>query len=148
MKRNLLIAAVAAAAMSTGALAAQVGADANVRGDASANVDTGTQGFAQLDTNRDGNISRSEAQLDPRLSGQWSSLDANGDGRVDQSEFSALEGRAPSAVAPPGQPNGIGRPGASGTMPEPGAAPGAGMDSTPPGLSTHPGASGAAPGRM
>ncbi len=148
MKRNVLIAAIAAAAMSTSAFAAELGADTNAHVGTSANATAGTQGFNQLDTNRDGKLSRSEAQANGRLSGQWSRMDADGNGKVDQSEFSAFESKAPNAAAPAGQPNGIGRPGASGTMPEPGAAPGAGMNSTPPGISTNPGASGAAPGHM
>ncbi len=148
MKRNLLIAAIAAAAMSTSAFAAELGADTSAQVGASANATTGSEGFSQLDANHDGQLSRSEAQANGRLSGQWSQLDADGNGRVDQSEFSAFESKVPNAAAPAGQPNGIGRPGASGTMPEPGAAPGAGMDSTPPGIRTNPGASGAAPGHM
>lgn len=47
--------------------------------------------FQTLDTNQDGYISPSEAADDAELSSQWSRIDANNDGRVDQAEFSALE---------------------------------------------------------
>lgn len=145
MKRNALITAIAAATLSTSVLAAEVGTDAAVdtgAADTSTSVEAGTEGFTQLDANADGNISRDEAQNDPRLSSQWDKLDANADGNVDESEFSALEGNAPSNMAPEGKPEGLGAPGASDT------APGADQGANPPGLNTQPGASEAAPGQM
>ena len=153
MKRNALIIAIASAAFSTSVLAAEVGAESSGSADvtgSSAGISTDTEGFARLDADGDGKLSREEAQADPRLSSQWDSLDANADGNVDESEFSALEGHAPSAVTPEGKPNGLGAPGAS--QPDPGvgggAGAGAGAGANPPGLSTDPGASERAPGQM
>lgn len=147
MKRKALMIALATASLSTSAFAADVGVgasgDANVTAPPTSVTSQG-EGFAQLDANGDGNISREEAQSDPRLAGQWDNLDSNRDGNVDQSEFSALEGHAPSTVAPEGQPEGMNRPGA--TMPAPSGSPG--MSDTAPGVTTNPGASEAAPGHM
>jgi hypothetical protein len=42
--------------------------------------------FDKLDTNRDGRISQSEASSDPRLA--FSTVDKNGDGYLDSSEYS------------------------------------------------------------
>lgn len=144
MKRNALIAAIAAATFSASAFAAGLGTEADVQGSANASA-AGTEvgAFADLDANADGNLSREEVDRDPRLSSQWDSLDANSDGNLDQSEFSALEGNAPSVQAPDGQPRGLGRPGAS---IDSGAD--AELGTTPPGQATNPGASEAAPGQM
>jgi len=55
--------------------------------------------FNSLDTNHDGYISPQEAKADPKLSEQWDSADANGDGKIEESEFSAFEaGTAPTYV--------------------------------------------------
>ena len=48
-------------------------------------------GFAQLDANSDGYISKDEAAADATLVGEWSKADTNKDGQLDKSEFSALE---------------------------------------------------------
>lgn len=138
MKRNALIAAIAAATFSASAFAAGLGAEADVQGSAGASA-AGTEAgaFAELDANADGNLSREEVDRDPRLSSQWDTLDANGDGNLDQSEFSALEGNAPSVQSPEGRP---------GAGIDSGA--GAELGTTPPGQVTEPGASEAAPGQM
>lgn len=49
------------------------------------------QSFKSLDTNNDGYISQKEAKADPMLSKQWDAADANSDGKVEKSEFSAFE---------------------------------------------------------
>jgi sporulation protein YlmC with PRC-barrel domain len=50
-----------------------------------------TASFQQLDANRDGYITRSEASHDSTLMSHWRELDRNNDGRIDNSEFSAFE---------------------------------------------------------
>jgi hypothetical protein len=47
---------------------------------------TSSAHFDKLDTNRDGRISQSEASSDPRLT--FTSVDKNGDGYLDSSEYS------------------------------------------------------------
>mgnify|MGYP005757660939 CR=1 FL=1 len=48
-------------------------------------------GFGTLDVNRDGYLSKEEADKSARISGSWDSADSNNDGRVDRAEFSAFE---------------------------------------------------------
>jgi len=43
--------------------------------------------FDQLDRNKDGAIDAQEAKADAIVSGQFAKLDANGDGKLDRSEF-------------------------------------------------------------
>jgi Ca2+-binding EF-hand superfamily protein len=43
--------------------------------------------FDTLDTNKDGRISMPEASADPQLVESFSSIDKNGDGYLDNSEF-------------------------------------------------------------
>lgn len=143
MKRNAIIAAIAAATFSAGAYAADV--DSATSGSAAApgagvGVEADASGFTQLDSNSDGQLSRDEVQSDPRLSSQWDSLDANRDGNVDESEFSALEGNLPSEQSPESRPSLDDPRSPSGTAP--------GIGTTSPGPSTSPGASGAAPGQL
>ena len=53
------------------------------------NVSAGN--YYQLDKNKDGYISNGEAQNMPELAGQWSAVDSNQDGKIDQSEFASFE---------------------------------------------------------
>ncbi len=53
-----------------------------------------TGNFSELDKNNDGYISKEEAQ--GRVKDQWATADANADGKIDQSEFSALETTEPA----------------------------------------------------
>jgi hypothetical protein len=46
-----------------------------------------TGSFDALDTNKDGRISMPEASADPQLVESFSSIDKNGDGYLDNSEF-------------------------------------------------------------
>ena len=43
--------------------------------------------FTRLDTNKDGKISREEAQAEPRVRDAWSQLDATNAGSVSRSDF-------------------------------------------------------------
>ena len=43
--------------------------------------------FARLDTNKDGQISREEAQADPMMRDHWNKLDAKNSGRVSRADF-------------------------------------------------------------
>lgn len=47
--------------------------------------------FKKLDTNQDGYISATEASANETLRKQWKAIDQDGNNRIDQSEFSALE---------------------------------------------------------
>ena len=49
--------------------------------------------FQELDTNHDGYISKNEAKADHKLMKDWKSADANKDGKLEESEFSAFETR-------------------------------------------------------
>ena len=47
--------------------------------------------FSTLDTNQDGSLSAVEAATDPELSKNWSDIDKDENGVIDQAEFSAFE---------------------------------------------------------
>jgi hypothetical protein len=59
--------------------------------------------FGALDANQDGSLSAEEAASDPDLSGNWSVIDSDENGVIDQAEFSAFEatmqGDAPAEEA-------------------------------------------------
>ena len=48
--------------------------------------------FYALDTNQDGTLSATEAAADPELSKNWSEIDKDENGAIDEAEFSAFEG--------------------------------------------------------
>ena len=50
----------------------------------------GAQSFAQLDTNRDGQLSFSEAFAHPQLGNAFNSLDSNADGVLSRGEAAAV----------------------------------------------------------
>lgn len=66
--------------------------------------------FEAIDVDGDGYISAQEAQARPDLQESWAASDANEDGVLDISEFSAFEGQG--RLTPP-----------ESEIPEPGAAP-------------------------
>ncbi|MCO6412309.1 MAG: hypothetical protein J5I92_06155 [Thiogranum sp.] len=66
--------------------------------------------FEAIDVDGDGYISAQEAQARPDLQENWAASDANEDGVLDISEFSAFEGQG--RLTPP-----------ESEIPEPGAAP-------------------------
>ena len=47
--------------------------------------------YKDLDADQDGNISPEEAAALPALNDQWTVLDANADGMLDQAEFAKME---------------------------------------------------------
>lgn len=49
--------------------------------------------YKNLDANQDGQISPEEAAASPAVSDQWTALDANADGMLDQAEFAKMEVR-------------------------------------------------------
>jgi Ca2+-binding EF-hand superfamily protein len=51
----------------------------------------GTVDFSTLDANQDGALSAEEAASDLELSKNWSVIDADENGVIDQAEFSAFE---------------------------------------------------------
>lgn len=77
-----------AAVADTASDAADKVADAVTGGDDTA---AGSDAFAALDADKDGAISAIEAEANPDLMKTWSSIDANQDGQLDASEFSAFE---------------------------------------------------------
>lgn len=60
-----------------------------------ADADAFEYGFQDMDRNQDGYLSREEAREHEELSKQWEKADANHDGKLDQSEFSAFEESEP-----------------------------------------------------
>ena len=60
-------------------------------------------GFAGLDKNRDGYLSRDEALAAPWVS-RFSEIDKDNDGRVSQGEFAASQGAARGATGAAGKP--------------------------------------------
>ena len=71
--------AFSAAALFTGALVQPVSAEEAM------------SGFKALDTDSNGVISTEEAATHEELSANWTSLDVNLDGQLDEAEFSAME---------------------------------------------------------
>ncbi len=57
-----------------------------------------TMDFGTLDVNQDGSLSAEEAVADPELSKNWSDIDKDENGLIDQAEFSAFEGVQDSAT--------------------------------------------------
>ncbi len=47
--------------------------------------------FSALDTNQDGTLSAEEASANPGLSQNWSAIDSDENGVIDNAEFSAFE---------------------------------------------------------
>jgi Ca2+-binding EF-hand superfamily protein len=60
--------------------------------------------FGSLDTNQDGSISAEEATSDAQLSQNWSDIDADENGVIDQAEFSAFEVMRDGAPMAPEEP--------------------------------------------
>ncbi len=54
--------------------------------------------FQNMDTNRDGYITRDEAKNDESLTKKWKDADRNADGTIDASEFSAFETTPPQGT--------------------------------------------------
>ena len=59
---------------------------------AAGNQTSSQEKFKNLDTNHDGYISKEEAMKSKWLSQDWSKVDTNKDGKLEESEFSAFEG--------------------------------------------------------
>lgn len=55
------------------------------------------QRFRNIDGDQDGYVTRKEAENHQRLTNNWEKADANSDGKLDASEFSAFE-----EIVPPG----------------------------------------------
>jgi hypothetical protein len=62
-----------------------------------------TMDFGTLDVNQDGSLSAEEAVADPELSKNWSDIDKDENGVIDQAEFSAFEGVQDSTEEPASQ---------------------------------------------
>jgi hypothetical protein len=59
-----------------------------------------TPDFGTLDMNQDGSLSVEEAASDPELSRNWSDIDKDENGVIDQAEFSAFEGMSGTSEQP------------------------------------------------
>ena len=84
---------VAAAATTTNGIPTSMNPEvreAEARLNASAHANA-PGGFARLDANGDGVLTRREAMQDTALSGKFSTLDLNHDGKLDTMEFSQFE---------------------------------------------------------
>jgi hypothetical protein len=94
MNPKTLIALALAAAFSAPVLGQQPGGATPPKDDAARGATAGG-GFAAMDRNHDGYISRDEAR-DATWTSRFSELDKDNDGRISQSEFAALD--APSSA--------------------------------------------------
>ncbi len=79
MTASKYLALLAGAMLATGAVA----------GDKDHSMKSADQKFSRLDTNQDSAISKSEASQDEKLSATFASVDADGDGQLSQTEFTA-----------------------------------------------------------
>ena len=59
----------------------------------------------EVDANRDGKITKTEAKTNKELSAQFSKLDTNKDGNLDSAEYAAFEATNPNEAANPDVPN-------------------------------------------
>ena len=66
-------------------------------GDKSTTQDT----FKALDKNKDGYISQQEAKANKKLTEQWEAADADANGKLEMSEFSAFESGTAATFTPP-----------------------------------------------
>ena len=57
--------------------------------------------FTQLDSDKDGALTRAEARILPNLTQKWDTADANRDGTVDKAEFSKFEAKPSEPEAKP-----------------------------------------------
>jgi hypothetical protein len=91
MRKKFELGAIAAAAVFGAGAALAAGQDRGVPG---ADVDVNaTMDMSSVDKNSDGKITKSEASSNKDLSGQFSKLDTNKDGSLDQGEFAKFEAK-------------------------------------------------------
>ncbi len=62
-------------------------------------ADVETPDFNALDVNQDGTLSATEAAASPELSQNWSDIDKDENGAIDEAEFSAFESMQQSEPA-------------------------------------------------
>ena len=116
MRTNLLIVAAIAAALAASCTHTSRDRTASYSGPASARMDGGAETmFRALDKNKDGFISRAEAQGSPHQ-GDFEALDRNRDGMLSREEHAAAHARSSSApmTEPRAAAPGTGGPGGSG----------------------------------
>lgn len=92
MSHYRLFPAIVAAALAAGTVLAQTPTPAAPP--ASQQLEppsSGMSSMAQLDTNRDGFIDKSEVPAGNELAGKFARLDANSDGKLDSEEFSRYQ---------------------------------------------------------
>lgn len=89
--------------------------------------------FSRMDTNRDGYVSREEARAHTDLTGQFSTLDKDGDGRLSASEMGGWSGASSGATGSSVTGSSAGGPASSGVGNAPAntAQPGSGPGSSP-----------------
>jgi hypothetical protein len=103
------------------------------------------QDAAALDTNQDGVLSLAEAEYDGRLKLEFSTLDANADGRLDRSEIGGLREPSPGVqILREAEGDAVGAPGGGTTGTGAGTGAGTGTTATP-GLPAGGGAAPTAP---
>jgi hypothetical protein len=88
---RVLVSAMTVALFATTAAHAQAGQDDNPpTKDQSSMSQEQSKKFDKLDRNKDGVVSKSEAQKDDTLTAQFASVDQNSDGNVSRSEYMAM----------------------------------------------------------
>jgi Ca2+-binding EF-hand superfamily protein len=90
MKTHLITAAISALLVSGSVLAGNYPDDSQMTDDAARMT---TPDFNQLDSDKDGVISRNEATQSESLVEKWNDVDTNEDGQLNQAEFSAFEAK-------------------------------------------------------
>jgi len=90
--RSTLIAAATFAVLAGSSWADDTPKDTNKRTIANASR-SDTSGFAKLDTNKSGYLSRKEAAADPALARDFDKFDLNHDGKLNRTEYLAARGK-------------------------------------------------------
>lgn len=116
LKSKSLIAVAIAAALALPLAATAAGMEKQSGGMSSEKQASGIPTMTQLDTNKDGFVSKEEAKKSATISKRFNELDKDKDGKLSAAELSAAE--APAAGGAAKEPGGTGTMGSGGTSPK------------------------------